>query len=275
MITLTCIEKFKKNNKIYGYRVQDQQGNTRDVTPEQLKVAILNQQVTITNLTLTSDGRLVDSSQLDKSKDNTDEKLMEEYNRLKGEYDKLKGEYDRLKKAYSRIIKITDKEHDIHKKILRDMRYGEGSTFFAHTESGTTMLGKQVAFFGDEDTYKAVKNNLISQGFDIEQVPTNYYKHELAYEKVVWEADEKVNKFNKEKTILEGYIEDAKSNGNTSIYFTYIEGNSAYYCGDRELYTQLKAHFQSRGYKIEKIPAKFNATNGGLAEYAKEVISWA
>jgi len=275
MIALTCIEKFKKNNKIYGYRVQDQQGNTRDVTSEQLKNAMLNQQVTVTNLTLTSDGRLVDCSQLDKSKNNTDEKLTKEYNKLKVEYDKLKVEYNKIKEAYTKIIKVADVEHDMHKKILRDMRNGEGCTFFVYTESGTNMLGKQEAFLGNKDIYNAVKYNLISQGFSIEQVPTNYYKHTLAYEKIVWESDEKVNKFNKEKNILESEIEKSKNSGETKIYFTYTEGPSAYYCGDKDLYTQLKAHFQSRGYKIEKIPAKFSATDGRLAEYAKEVISWA
>lgn len=268
MITLTCIEKFKKNNKIYGYRVQDQQGNIRDVTSEQLKSAILNQQVAINNLTLTSDGRLVDYSQLDKSKNNTDEKLMEEYN-------KLKGEYDRLKETYNKLIKIVDKEHDIHKEILSNMRSGHGKTFFAYTESGKNMIGTQEAFFGNEEIYNAVKNNLIAQGFSIEQVPANYYRHELACEIIVWEPDEKINKFNIEKNKLEKCINEAKSNGRTNTFFTYTEGRSAYYCGDKDLYTQLKAHFQSIGYKIEKIPAKFNATNGGLAEYAKEVISWA
>ena len=59
MIQVTCIQKFKKNNRIYGYRLQDSQGNTRDVTPDQLKTAIKNQQITIINLTLTSDNRLI------------------------------------------------------------------------------------------------------------------------------------------------------------------------------------------------------------------------
>ena len=59
MIQATCIQKFKKNNRIYGYRLQDSQGNTKDVTPDQLKTAIQNQQINIINLTLTSDNRLI------------------------------------------------------------------------------------------------------------------------------------------------------------------------------------------------------------------------
>lgn len=61
MIQAKCIQKFRDNSgKIYGYRLQDINVQTQDVTPEDLKKAILNKQVDIINLTLTSDGRLVD-----------------------------------------------------------------------------------------------------------------------------------------------------------------------------------------------------------------------
>ena len=62
MIKATCIQKFKKNNKIYGYRLQDSQGNIKDVYADQLKNAIRNQQIQVINLTLTSDNRLVDTT---------------------------------------------------------------------------------------------------------------------------------------------------------------------------------------------------------------------
>ena len=62
MFQATCIQKFKKNNRIYGYRLQDSQGNTKDVYADQLKTAIKNQQITIINLTLTSDNRLIDTT---------------------------------------------------------------------------------------------------------------------------------------------------------------------------------------------------------------------
>jgi len=73
MLKVKCIQKFKKNNKIYGYRLQDAQGNTKDVYAEQLKQAIRNQQITVINLTLTSDNRLMDTTpeQL-KAKNNSD-----------------------------------------------------------------------------------------------------------------------------------------------------------------------------------------------------------
>ena len=61
MIQAKCIQKFRdKNNHIYGYRLVDLNGRTQDVKPENLKTAIAKNQVNVTNLTLTSDGRLVD-----------------------------------------------------------------------------------------------------------------------------------------------------------------------------------------------------------------------
>lgn len=61
MITCECVNKFRdKHNTIIGYRIKDTTGKCIDVTPEQIKVAIRNKQVTFTNLTLTSDGRLVE-----------------------------------------------------------------------------------------------------------------------------------------------------------------------------------------------------------------------
>ena len=59
MIEATCTQKFKnKRHKIVGYRIQDQQGSIKDVTPDRLKQAIRNHQIVINNLKLTSDNRI-------------------------------------------------------------------------------------------------------------------------------------------------------------------------------------------------------------------------
>lgn len=64
MIQAKCIQKFRdKQNKIYGYRLQDINGQVQDVTPENLKVAIKNNQIHVVNLTLTADNRLVDTTE--------------------------------------------------------------------------------------------------------------------------------------------------------------------------------------------------------------------
>ena len=64
MIQAKCIQKLRDNKgKIYGYRLIDINGKTQDVEPENLKKAIRNKQIHIVNLTLTSDNRLVDTTE--------------------------------------------------------------------------------------------------------------------------------------------------------------------------------------------------------------------
>jgi hypothetical protein len=63
-IQTKCIQKFRdKQNKIYGYRLIDLNGHTQDVTPENLKRAISQGKVNVVNLTLTSNGRLIDTQE--------------------------------------------------------------------------------------------------------------------------------------------------------------------------------------------------------------------
>ena len=72
MITCRCIQKFRnKHGKIYGYKLQDSSGQIRDVTSEELKRAINDKQINITNLVLTTDGRII-SKRKDTSNIETD-----------------------------------------------------------------------------------------------------------------------------------------------------------------------------------------------------------
>lgn len=68
MITVTCTEKLRdKNNRIVGYELQDCNGKKMRFTSEQVKQAVFLQQITVTNLKLTSDGRLIDNTEPVKS----------------------------------------------------------------------------------------------------------------------------------------------------------------------------------------------------------------
>jgi hypothetical protein len=59
-IQAKCIEKFRdKNNIIVGYRLVDVSGKTIDVKPDILKSYIKTGKITVVNLTLTSDNRLL------------------------------------------------------------------------------------------------------------------------------------------------------------------------------------------------------------------------
>ena len=64
MIQVKCIQKFRDDKgRIYGYRLIDLCGKTQDITPENLKAAISNKLITVVNLTLTTDGRLISTKE--------------------------------------------------------------------------------------------------------------------------------------------------------------------------------------------------------------------
>lgn len=62
MLNVRRIYTFRnRRNQIYGYKLEDEHGNTMNVTPKDLKCAIKNGEVRVINMTLTSNNRLVDS----------------------------------------------------------------------------------------------------------------------------------------------------------------------------------------------------------------------
>ena len=64
MIQVKCIQKFRDaKGKIYGYRLIDINGQTQDVQADNLKLAIENKKIHVVNLTLTTDNRLVDTTE--------------------------------------------------------------------------------------------------------------------------------------------------------------------------------------------------------------------
>ncbi|MBO5390179.1 MAG: hypothetical protein J6A59_18955 [Lachnospiraceae bacterium] len=63
MVQAKCVQKFRdRHGIIYGYTIEDIYGNRKDVTPDDLKNAILNKQIDIVNLKLTSDNRLINKN---------------------------------------------------------------------------------------------------------------------------------------------------------------------------------------------------------------------
>lgn len=59
-----CIKKFRdKHNKIIGYRIATDNGQTQDVKAERLKEVMASGNLDVINLTLTKDGRLVDKTE--------------------------------------------------------------------------------------------------------------------------------------------------------------------------------------------------------------------
>jgi hypothetical protein len=59
----TCVYKYRDSSgKIIGYKIQDANGNTQDIGSIELKNLIVSNEISIDNLTLTSDGRLLSTT---------------------------------------------------------------------------------------------------------------------------------------------------------------------------------------------------------------------
>ncbi len=66
-MSIEVLKRFYKGNKVIGYRLIDRAtGSTRDVSSKSLKTAIINNQIKVSNIKLTSDGRLVKVSKTKK-----------------------------------------------------------------------------------------------------------------------------------------------------------------------------------------------------------------
>ena len=64
MIHAKCIQKIRnKHNKIIGYTLIDNVGKVQEIDADRLKDWIVNGRILVLNLTLTSDGRLIDKSE--------------------------------------------------------------------------------------------------------------------------------------------------------------------------------------------------------------------
>lgn len=70
MLVVTCLDKFRdERGRIYGYRVQTEDGEMKDVYASQLKAAISLGKCRVLNLKLTEDGRLIDNNNSQVKKD--------------------------------------------------------------------------------------------------------------------------------------------------------------------------------------------------------------
>ena len=137
MIQVKCIQKFRdERGRIYGYRLKDVNQQTQDVTPENLKNAIRNGKITVVNLKLTSDNRLVDTS----------EKLLQ--NKSLGEAPVKPGVKAKDKKvngigSVAKALVFLDKE-------LLDM----GDSYSELVESRVLSAGERVHLYSLDEYYK-------------------------------------------------------------------------------------------------------------------------
>lgn len=87
MLKATVIQVFRKtNNRIYGYRLQDDSGRIKDVSAEQLKDAVNKGLIQLSNYKITSDNRLIKTKEHD-SIINNDRYLILNKNKTVAEFD--------------------------------------------------------------------------------------------------------------------------------------------------------------------------------------------
>lgn len=63
MIVCRCVDKIRKGSKIVGYTLVDSSGEKRNIGADELKLGIKTGNISVTNLKITSDGRLIESKQ--------------------------------------------------------------------------------------------------------------------------------------------------------------------------------------------------------------------
>lgn len=193
MIVCKCIQKFRDgHNKIYGYRLQDVDGNVQDVIPEKLKQAIVSKQIQVINLTLTSDNRLIDCEcELLKS------------NKL-GEAPK-KPSYDDMSDK--------DKEEYLEKavdKLLAKTKFSEPGNL-DYTEINEIDIDDKVV-----NLYMSIRHNLIDCSIDISDKSAKFFINDADedgdlngnYKGTISCADISIESFNKTYECIESVLED-------------------------------------------------------------------
>lgn len=127
MIYAKSIYTFRDHNgKVYGYRIQDSAGYEMNVNPDDLKDAIRKQKISIMNLTLTSDNRLIEnkgSKTLQSNGSNIFKKQIDEdYNEACAKA------YEIIKKQSARILYLMGEPYNIENipfKELLSTGYGK------------------------------------------------------------------------------------------------------------------------------------------------------
>lgn len=68
-LKVEIIKKIHKNRKLVGYKVRDEKGNEMDIDKDAVKDAIKSGKVEVTNMTVTSDGRILGAAKPSLNKD--------------------------------------------------------------------------------------------------------------------------------------------------------------------------------------------------------------
>lgn len=270
MIQAKCIEKFRdKTGKIYGYKLIDLNSQTQDVTPENLKQAILNKQIHVVNLTLTSNNRLVDTTEkqlqskvLGKAPVSPVEKLDETYKDvakalvyLDKETIDMRDDYEecvcgRYHQAFGKEPNITSSTN------LDELIY---KAFLKMTSDKPNEISDLIGYWEEYEHYTTFEHNIQYENVDSINKSKIYKALVLVYKYA------KEHKFSKKVvTPLKNFLDRVKTTGIAAInigynaghtYYRYLDGkifgtisNSVFTVGHTITSSDIKEHKEYKGY---------------------------
>lgn len=174
MIRVKCIHKFKSaSGRIQGYKLIDQNGVIKNLTSEELKQAIKNNKITVTNLKLTTDDRLIDikepSSQNKIKAQKTKTQPVKQKPTIKPEELKILDIINNIQNREKELIELINKTYNLNLKLRKvggETIAGQGKVCFniydnyiaAIFNSGLTYKGKFLDSSDNEITY-TIKND--------------------------------------------------------------------------------------------------------------------
>lgn len=167
MLKIKCIKVFRdEHNRIIGYRIIDEHKRVNDVMADQLKEAIRSKTVTCTNLTLTTDNRLI-------SKRNTNENNNIKYYRYEISDDKQHIKIGGLFKGINKVLEEIDKEASYgNVQAIQDYEYIDRliSKLEYNLKSPKIENSKAIFYYNELE-----RNKIVSQLLEIQQVLNDYY----------------------------------------------------------------------------------------------------
>lgn len=241
MIICKCEMKYKdKNGKIIGYRLVDDRGNKIEYEPQILKDSIRKRILTVVNLTLTTDGRLIDGTGPRKSKEKTLGEVYTSYNL---------GKYESLSVNDPRVIRpYRDANFKIKMKYKNDMVQVE--------HLGKTKWETLDDIVKHPDFYRVFKNAIIIAKETV-LLPKNIQtlpNGKIATDKTVEEANRLIRKLN-------NTVKRWLKAGN--VFYSQHDGIHGYH--EDGLYSFVKMNYGEKEFDND-ITVKFNQTIGKLKE---------
>lgn len=293
MIQAKCIEKFRdKTGKIYGYRLIDLNNQTQDVTPENLKQAILNKQIHVVNLTLTSNNRLIDTTEkqlqskvLGKAPVNPVEKLDETYKNvakalvyLDKETIHMGDNYEDC--VYGRYYQAFGKEPNITSNTnLDELLY---KSFLKMLTNKPSEISDLIWYWEEYEHYYTFEHNIQYENVDSINKSNIYKALTLVYK---YAKENKLSK--KAVTPLKDFLDRIKTTGIAAINIGYHAGNKYYEFLNKESFgtisndiftvghiitsSDIKEHKEYKGYNyvFHKDISKCGAPRVSIAAFFK------